>query len=179
MAGDVDESGPVMSRLSIRALRAFAFPTFVAVALVCASNPVPAFASDCGQLFDGTYSAFSDGVWAKTHESFHDEDSVTATWTVSTDCASYVDCTGTVTSDQGWTATATCRAGSWSVPHDIPNWQNCADGTFAPGRQQFLFSLSDTDPTGYDGQDKTTGPSGSCGINRWLTISMPFTLTKL
>jgi hypothetical protein len=167
-----------MKRLARRGIRALV-PMIAALALVCVTSPAPAYAGDCGMPLNGTYTAFSDGLWAKTHESFHDEVSVTATWTVSTDCSSYLDCAGAVTSDQGWTATATCRAGTWSVPHDVPNWQRCPDGTFAPGRQRFLFSTSATDPTSFDGWDKTVGPSGACGINRWLTIVMPFKLTRL
>jgi hypothetical protein len=27
------------------------------------------------------------------------------------------------------------------------------------------------------GWDRTTGPSGACGINKWLNITMPLTLT--
>jgi hypothetical protein len=30
----------------------------------------------------------------------------------------------------------------------------------------------------FDGYDRTIGPSGGCGKNLWLTIEMPFTLTK-
>lgn len=167
-----------MRWLTVLGMRAVV-PLIAAVALICVTSPAPARAGDCGLSFNGTYTAFSDGVWAKTHESFHDESSVTATWTVTTECSSYLDCIGTVTSDQGWTAVAKCRSGTWTVPHDVPNWQPCPDGTFAPGRQTFNFGTSVTDPMAFDGWDKTVGPSGACGINRWMTIVMPFTLTKL
>jgi hypothetical protein len=167
----------MMRGLNLLGMRAIV-PMIAAVALLCVTLPAPARAGDCDLPFNGTYTAFSDGVWAKTHESFHDEVSVTAIWTVATECSSYIRCTGTVVSDQGWSAPATCRSGTWTVPHDVPNWELCPDGTAATGRQTFNFSASLSDPTGLDGWDKTVGPSGACGINRWLTVHMPFKLTK-
>ena len=76
------------------------------VAVVSLVTTAPAQAADCSVPFNGTYTAFSDGQWAKTNDSYHDEVSVTTTWTVTTSCASYIDCTGQVVSDAGWTASA-------------------------------------------------------------------------
>jgi hypothetical protein len=36
---------------------------------------------------NGTYLATSDGQWAKTNESYHDEKSVTQTWTITSTAA--------------------------------------------------------------------------------------------
>jgi hypothetical protein len=138
----------------------------------------PAHAGDCSVPFNGTYTATSDGQWAMTRDSYHDEQTVVATWTVTTTCNNYIDCTGTVVSDQGWTGNAECDAATWTVTHDIPSWQPCADGTFAPGTQKFMF-VSTSNPNEFTGWDKTVGPSGACGKNQWNTIRMPFKLNKI
>jgi hypothetical protein len=147
------------------------------VALWCLSSVAPARAADCAVPLGGTYTAFSDGQWAKTKHSFHDEVSVTTTWTVTTTCRDYLYCTGQVTSDQNWSAPAECKSGMWVVTHDVPNWEPCPDGTAATGQQKFIF-WSQTDPSKFEGWDTTLGPSGACGINHWLRVEMPFTLIK-
>lgn len=88
-----------------------------------------------------------------------------------------LECSGQVTSDQGWTAPLKLVGGSiWVVAHDVPNWEQCGDGMpAATGRQIFRFATSDN----LRGDDKTTGPSGACGVNKWLTIDMPFKLEKI
>lgn len=159
-------------RLILRAANAL-----LLVALWCLSSAVSAHAGDCDIPFNGTYTAFSDGQWAQTKHSYHDEVSVTATWTVATTCADYLNCMGRVSSDQGWSAPAVCKSGMWSVTHDVPNWEPCADGTAATGQQKFIF-WSQTDPAKFEGLDTTLGPSGACGVNQWQTISMSFALTK-
>jgi hypothetical protein len=126
---------------------------------------------------DGAYAATSDGQWAKTREVFHDEATTTSTWTITSTCSSHVDCTGTVTSDQGWSADARYSGGLWLVERDLPDWQPCNDGTTASGQQQFTFYRIDA--TTLVGKDKTMGPSGACGVNAWLTIEMPFKLNKI
>jgi hypothetical protein len=59
----------------------------------------------------------------------------------------------------------------------VPGWQPCRDGTTVTGRQQFTFYR--VDASTLVGKDKTIGPSGACGVSYWLTIEMPFKLTKI
>jgi hypothetical protein len=148
------------------------------VTLWSLSSTAPAQAADCTMPLNGTYTAFSDGQWASTKYSYHDEASVTTRWTVTTTCADYLSCTGQVSSDQGWSGPAICKSGMWTVTHDVPDWERCPDGTAATGQQKFTFS-SQSDPTRFQGWDRTLGPSGACGVNAWLIIEMPFTLGKL
>ncbi|MGC2654272.1 MAG: hypothetical protein WA317_11890 [Mycobacterium sp.] len=145
-----------------------------------------ALGSDDGDPVNGTYIATSVGEWATTNESFHDEPTVHSTWTITTSCTTAQDCSGQVTSDQGWSAPLIKHDGTvWFLRRDVPNWESCPDGTAATGHQVIYFI-----PVGQDGmvqhgsstlagQDKTTGPSGACGANRWLVIAMPFRLDKL
>ncbi len=132
---------------------------------------------------NGTFSAVSDGNWAKKNESFRDEATMTARWTITSSCATFQDCTGTLTSDQGWTADVVYASQRWRATHVIENWEPCPDGTAAPGAQTFTFWAKRLDsPDRNDrltGWDETVGPSGACGINRWLTIRMPLTVTRV
>ncbi|OBF12057.1 hypothetical protein A5727_18250 [Mycobacterium sp. ACS4331] len=132
---------------------------------------------------NGMFSAVSDGAWAKTNESFRDEARVVATWTVSSSCTTYQDCTGTVSSDQGWTANLVFRSGKWTARHMVPRWIPCPDGTFSDAEQIFIFWPKRADaPDHRDlfiGWDTTLGPSGACGVNRNLEVRMPFTLTRI
>ena len=48
------------------------FGTAVAAAVVVGTPPAHADPGD-GIALNGTYTAFSDGVWAKTNDSYHDE----------------------------------------------------------------------------------------------------------
>jgi hypothetical protein len=138
----------------------------------------PAHAVACDVPLNGRYTAKSDGEWAKTRDSFHDEATVIATWTTTTSCTDALDCTGQVSSDQGWSAAAKCQSGMWTVTHEVPGWEPCADGTAVTGEQKFIFWTLN-DPARFSGWDKTVGPSGGCGINQWQTVKMPFTLTKI
>jgi hypothetical protein len=165
-------------------LRAIASTTLLTVALVVFMGAAPSARTAADPIavlvdepaINGTYTAVSDGQYAKTNEVFRDEATVTSTWTISSTCSDVTDCSGRVTSDQGWSADAHYRSRMWSVVHRIENWERCADGTAAPGEQRFNFFK--VDATTLIGWDKTIGPSGGCGINEWLTIRMPFTLTK-
>jgi hypothetical protein len=130
---------------------------------------------DDGEL-NGTYTAISDGQWAKTNEVYRDETSVTSTWTISSTCSTFMDCAGRVSSDQGWSADIRMQGGMWKVVHQVADWEKCADGMTAPGEQTFTFFK--VDAATHVGWDKTIGPSGACGINRWLTVKMPFKLVK-
>jgi hypothetical protein len=135
---------------------------------------------------NGTFRATSIGDYAKTNDTYSGEGTVISTWTISSSCVTFQECHGTVTSDQGWTAPAYMLDGiMWFVKRDVRNWERCADGTAFDGQQTFYFYPVDADgefrlgsPT-YAGKDKTVGPSGACGQNQWLDITMPLRLDKL
>lgn len=131
---------------------------------------------------NGTFTAFSDGRWAKTNEVMAYQADVTATWTITSSCSTFQDCTGTVVSDQGWTAEAVYESQRWRASHVVPDWQRCPDGSTAPGEQTFTFWARRLDAADrhhqLTGFDQTIGPSGACGVNRWLNVRMPFTLTR-
>jgi hypothetical protein len=135
---------------------------------------------------NGTYRATSIGDYAKTNDQYYGEATVISTWTISSSCVTFQECHGTVTSDQGWSARAYMIDGiMWYVKRDVPNWERCADGTAFTGQQTFYFYPVDSDgefrlgsPT-FAGKDKTVGPSGACGQNQWLDITMPLRLDKL
>ncbi|MFM9035470.1 MAG: hypothetical protein ACKOQ4_14525 [Mycobacterium sp.] len=135
---------------------------------------------------NGTYTATSNGEWARTNDVFHDEKSVRALWTITSQCSYPTECTGTVSSDQGWTAPIYQLSGEWYVKHIVPRWMPCQDGSAADGFQVFRFRAmtpdgSTTDPTSDTlvGEDATTGPSGACGRSLALFITMPFKLVKV
>ena len=141
-----------------------------AAALGAVLNPAAgAQASDKWSL-NGTFTATSNGEWARTNDILHDERSVRAIWTVSSQCSYPTECTGTVSSDQGWTAPIYQTGGEWYVKHVVPRWIPCPDGSTADGYQVFRFQGNDpggdsTDPTSdvLVGEDATTGPSGAAG----------------
>ena len=56
-----------------------------AVVVSLASAP-QAGAAFCDPLPNGRFTATSDGVWAKTNDVFHDEATVTSTWTITSSC---------------------------------------------------------------------------------------------
>lgn len=147
------------------------------VVVLAAAEVAPTAGATDWPTLNGTYAAVSDGQWAKTREVYHDESTVNSTWTITSECATHSECTGRIVSDQGWTADAKFSFGLWFVEHEVPNWEPCNDGTSAPGRQQFTFYP--VGPTTLVGKDKTIGASGACGINNWLTIEMPFRLTRI
>lgn len=155
-----------------------------AAAVVAAPNAVAAL---CDPLLNGTFSAVSDGVWAKSNDIFRDERTVTSTWTVSSSCtADTHDCGGQVISSQGWTAPLKCEnAWQWSVRRHLEDWVPCPDGTTAPAEQLLYFSpdlsgVRSTDAVKtFSGWDRTVGISGGCGINQPVVIEMPFQLTRI
>jgi hypothetical protein len=150
----------------------------VSLAVLSAAVVVPpaASATDWPTL-NGRFAAVSDGRWAKTRDVYHDEATVNSTWTITSECTTHSECTGHIVSDQGWSADANFSFGLWLVEHVVPDWERCDDGSSAPGKQQFLFHP--VDATTLVGKDKTIGASGTCGISNWLTIEMPFTLTRI
>ncbi|ORW01255.1 hypothetical protein AWC14_08825 [Mycobacterium kyorinense] len=125
---------------------------------------------------NGTYTAISDGQWAKTNEKYHDEATVISTWTITSSCTGIFDCIGRVTSDLGWSADARYVSGMWFVIHILDNWEHCADGSGAPARQVFKFYSDPNNKSAQLGWDTTTAASGACGRNRPLEIEMPFKL---
>jgi hypothetical protein len=153
--------------------------------IVAVGAPPSARATEDGLALNGTYIATSNGEWAKTNDSYHDEATARSTWTITSSCTNPVDCTGQVTSDQGWTAPIRHTSSAWILDRDLPDWVRCPDGTASPGRQKYLFWP--VDATGWvaegsptlAGEDKTVGPSGACGSNRVLDIRMPFRLDKV
>lgn len=135
---------------------------------------------------NGTYRVASLGDLAKTNMQLHPEATVRSTWTITSTCSTVQDCTGTVTSDQGWSEPLSMRDGvMWNVRHDVPNWESCPDGSSFTGKQMFMFYPVNSEggvqigsPV-LAGRDKTTGPSGACGANRWLVIEMPMRMDKI
>jgi hypothetical protein len=160
----------------MRITRALVTAVTVAIGTTCTAPSVNAQEE---VAINGTFIAFSDGQWAQTKMSYHDEASITQTWTITSTCATFMDCTGTVVSDRGWTGDLKYSSGMWRARHTVQNWERCADGTTAPGEQTFTFHLKYPPDGTFVGRDRTVGPSGACGINDWLTIEMPFTLTPV
>jgi hypothetical protein len=150
-----------------------------AAVVVCGTCAVPVAGASGDVAINGTYTAFSDGQWAQTNQSYHDEPSVTQTWTVTSTCSTFQDCTGRVTSDQGWSGDLVYMSGRWKVAHTVDNWEPCADGTAAPGEQAFTFWKDPANPGSFKGWDQTIGPSGACGFNKWLNVTMPLKLTPV
>ncbi|GFG74511.1 hypothetical protein [Mycobacterium botniense] len=154
----------------------------IGCATLAAAAMVPGFgslsaASPDSIALNGMYRATSDGQWAKTNYAYHNEATVTSVWTISSACTDPMDCSGRVTSDQGWSAPLRLVGGNmWFVTHDVENWEQCGDGMPpAPGHQTFKFSADEN----LSGWDYTVGPSGACGANKWLVVEMPFKLVKI
>jgi hypothetical protein len=161
--------------------------TALAAAVIAGLSITPAHADINNPAINGTFLATSNGEWARTQDTYHDEATIRSVWTISTTCENPVACSGTVISDQGWTANIIHKPGLWKVVRELPNWENCGDGTAATGRQVITFwpvglnysEIVDPDSTTFSGEDETTGPSGACGINNELQINLPFKLVKI
>ncbi|MBP1819132.1 hypothetical protein J3E61_002695 [Mycobacterium sp. OAE908] len=160
----------------------------VAMGVIGSVEPTTsAFASNFGVELNGTYRVISNGDWAKSNEVFLDEKTVVQTWTVTSSCTSPIMCTGTVTSDQGWSAPMRTTGDYWSVDRIVENWMPCPDGTAAPGAQNFKFwgwdpvnsyrNLKIVDLLA--GKNRTVAASGACGVNRPLVIELPMRLEKV
>jgi hypothetical protein len=137
---------------------------------------------------NGVFRATSNGEWARSDDTYHDEPSVQSIWTIKTSCPENpVQCSGTITSDEGWTAKIVHVPGMWKVIREIPGWETCADGTAATGRQVYTFWPTTQDPglpvdadsTLFTGENVTVGPSGACGQSFPLNITMPIKLVKI
>jgi hypothetical protein len=156
------------------------------VVLIAILSPAPAARGTGDETaINGIFTATSNGEWAQSNQVYHNEATVRSTWTIATTCATPIDCTGTVKSDQGWTATIYTTNMQWYVKRDLADWERCADGTTAPGHQVYRFTpvgadgYVDPKSTTYAGEDVTTGPSGACGRNDPLQIESPFKLVKI
>jgi hypothetical protein len=172
----------------MRARGAIAGATAVAVTVIGGLVAPPARAVTDEMPINGTFIARSMGEWSKTRDSFHDEATVTETWTISSACTGPTTCTGQVASSGGWTLPLTFAGGAWEIQRDIPNWEPCPDGTAYTGHQKIrfwgvdengLFLTRQSQAIQFAGQDRTIGPSGACGINNWQVVTMPFTMRKI
>lgn len=161
--------------------------TAATAALVLAST-ANAFA-DSPELkgaLNGTFGALSNGDLAKSNDMYYNQPTVSATWTISTTCTNPTDCTGTVISDQGWTAPIYKMSNLWNIKRVVPNWAPCPDGTAPDGHQHYRFyavnahtgQADNNQDDLFAGLDETTSPSGACGVNKPLLISMPFQLSR-
>ncbi|WP_396930327.1 hypothetical protein [Mycolicibacterium sp.] len=150
------------------------------VAVMAGSTVAPPAAADPNDYaLNGRFTAISDGQWAKTNERFHDEATVTSTWTIRTSCRTAIDCSGQVSSDQGWTADVTYDEPMWYVTRTVDDWMTCPDGTSVAGQQIIKFFIDHYDEPNLRGWDNTLGPSGACGINKVLDIELPFKLIPI
>jgi hypothetical protein len=172
--------------LAPNSLHAAALAWSIAAVVVPVPGPLAyADPGDQAWALNGVYSVLSNGDWARTNEVYHDETSVRSTWTITTACSNAMTCSGTVRSDQGWSAAIHSGSGEYVVKRDVPNWEPCPDGAFATGHQVFQFypvddrgmvSIGSSTLAGYD---VTTSDSGSCAINKDLQIALPLRLEKI
>ncbi|MGH3562089.1 MAG: hypothetical protein ACRDTN_09925, partial [Mycobacterium sp.] len=146
----------------------------------------PAQATPEEVALNGTYRATSDGEWAKLNHQMHGMETVTSIWTVSTTCTSSKECTGQVSTDQGWSAAITLNERYWLVTHEVEGYARCSDGTTVAGHRHYKFSQQNRDNIyskvgvgDLQGYETTLGPSGACGNNEWLYVEMPFTLVRI
>lgn len=169
-------------------MQIWAAASMTAATLLTAGAGIVAPAAAAGEQWglNARYVATSNGEWAKKNEIRYAQASIRSTWTIATECSYPTECTGTVHSDFGWSATIYKKSGVWYVKRVVENWEPCPDGTAFPGQQTFRFypatadglRLEVTSDTLY-GEDITVGPAGACGISAPLFINMPFALVKL
>lgn len=164
--------------------------TAAAALAAAAVTATPAQADDDPSTWgiSGVYETLSNGEWAKRNDSFYDVPTVRSTWTIAMQCSTPMDCTGTVSSSQGWQAPVYTTNGSvYYVKHVVPGWVPCPDGTKADGLQIFRINATEPD-TGFvsvdnkdllTGEDHTIGPSGACGRSANMDIRIPFRATKI
>ncbi|MCV7217021.1 hypothetical protein H7J51_17240 [Mycobacterium crocinum] len=147
------------------------------VAGICCAAPAVA---DQSWGINGTFLTSSNGEWAKVNSRYEDQPSERETWTISTQCISPTECTGTVQSDAGWSAPIYTTNSLWYVKRTVPNWRFCADGAAIEGFQEYkIYPVGsdghyDGSAKEYTGVNRVIGPSGSCGRNQWPVIEMPF-----
>jgi hypothetical protein len=174
---------------SVRSITALAGLTVLTAAALIAhptAGAQPPTPNPNNPALNGRYQATINGEWATTNQVFHDEATIQDVWTITSSCENPQDCTGTVVSDQGWTANIAYTSGDrWRLDRELPNWEPCYDGTAATAVQKFLFWQSRADGTidrnspVLTGWQETTGPSGACGRSKNLVIRTPFKLSPL
>ncbi|MGV0835034.1 Rv2253/PknI dimerization domain-containing protein [Mycolicibacterium thermoresistibile] len=134
---------------------------------------------------NGTFAVSSNGDLARVNERYQDQPGERATWTIHTECIGPIECAGTVTSDQGWSAPIYTTNGLWFVKRVVPEWRFCADGQAVEGLRTYkIYPVGfdghyDAAADEYAGENQTVGASGSCGRNQWPQIRMPFYMKKL
>lgn len=148
----------------------------LAATVMVAAGVAPPSNAAVDPALNGVFTATSDGQWSTKNGIRWNEATVVSTWTIESSCTNAYTCTGTVTSDHGWSAETKYIAQMWFVTRDLNDWVPCPDGSFAPGRQIIKFHEHPNQHDRYVGWDTATGPSGACGINLPLFIEMPFTL---
>jgi hypothetical protein len=153
-------------------------PPAVAI-LVSGWFAAPAGADPEEFALNGRFTAISDGQFAKTNERRRDQVTVVSTWTITTSCRTASDCSGHMSSDQGWVAEVTYTEPLWYVTRRLPGWLRCADGSSADGQQTFKFFEDRFDEPVVRGWDNTLAPSGACGVNKVVNVEMPFKLIPL
>jgi hypothetical protein len=134
---------------------------------------------------NGRFRATSNGEWATTNDVYRNEATVQSTWTIAMTCINDVTCSGTVTSDAGWTAPVRISNGEYIVKRDLPDWEPCGDGRKFVGHQSYRFfpvgegGFLEPGSGTFAGFDKTSGDSGACSINERLEIEIPFSMQRL
>lgn len=161
----------------------------VAAAAVASATMIGFGAGSAGAGTDwginGTFATSVNGDWAKVNERYEDQPSERQNWTITTQCVSPKDCSGTVNSDKGWSAPIYTVNGLYYVKRTVKEWRFCADGTPIEGLQIYkLYPVGfdghyDITSDEYAGEQQTTGPSGSCGRNQWPAVRAPFYMKKL
>ncbi|HTX98259.1 MAG TPA: hypothetical protein VME67_27550 [Mycobacterium sp.] len=169
----------------MRSINVAACATLAASCMGGVTVAPPAWAFDAA--INGTYTATVVGDWAQTNGVYHQESVVRSTWTITSSCSTAQECTGQVTSDQGWSAPLHMHDGQmWTVRRDIPNWETCPDGSSFPGHDFVWFMPANPETGEYvsaspvlAGRNHTTAPAGVCGTNAPLYIDQPFRLDKI
>jgi hypothetical protein len=171
----------------MRSAQVFSGVAAAAIAVLGGLAAAPsAQAQDWGVDISGKWRVYSDGEWARTNQVLIDQQSVLETWTVTTSCVSPIECSGTVTSDRGWTGSARLDD-FWFVEHEVPNWMPCPNGTFATGYQKFqLWGMDPTierrvtkNITTFAGRNITSSVSGACGVNQPRVIEIPVRMERI
>src|SRR5690349_4973220 len=72
--------------------------TVAATAVIGLGGAAPAIASEQWGI-NGTFATSSNGEWAKINDRYENQPSTRSNWTITTQCISPTECSGTVNSD--------------------------------------------------------------------------------